>query len=136
MTDITEYVINAVVARLKSEVTEVSNRVYFAPPQKTIFPYVQFGFTIDALPIKGLDALNYTITINTYAQRGTDGALAEATRIGRSIFGALNNYALSLSSGLVYSCTYDNFSTAFVVEDGRTVNHVSRFKILTTSEEA
>lgn len=133
MTDITEYVINAVVTRVKSEVSEVSNRVYFEPPQKTIFPYIQFNFNVEALPIKDLDALNYTITFNTYAQRGSNGALLEATRIAKKIYDALDGYNLSPSQGSVYSCKYDGFSTAFTAEDGRTVVHVSRFKILTTN---
>lgn len=131
MTDITEYVINAVVTRVKSEVSDVSNRVYFEPPQKTIFPYIQFNFNVEALPIKDLDALNYTITFNTYAQRGSNGALLEATRIAKKIYDALDGYNLSPSQGSVYSCKYDGFSTAFTAEDGRTVVHVSRFKILT-----
>lgn len=133
MTDITEYVINAVVQRVKGEVSDVTNRVYFEPPQKTVFPYIQFNFTVEALPIKDLDALNYIITFNTYAQRGSDGALVSATRIAKKIYDALNDYNLSLSQGSAYSCTHDGFSTAFTAEDGRTVVHVSRFKILTTN---
>lgn len=133
MTDITEYVINAVVQRVKSEVSDVVNRVYFEPPQKTVFPYIQFNFNVEALPIKDLDALNYIITFNTYAQRGDDGALLSATRIGKKIYDSLNDYNLLLSQGSAYSCTHDGFSTAFTAEDGRTVVHVSRFKILTTN---
>lgn len=131
MTDITEFVINALVQRVKNEVSDVINRVYFEPPQKTIFPYIQFNFTVDNLKIKDRDALNYTVTFNTYTQRGANGALLEATRIGKKIYDALNDYNLSLLQGTVYSCTYDGFSTTFTAEDGRTVVHVSRFKILT-----
>lgn len=131
MTDITEQVINAVVFRVKNQVSDVSNRVFFEPPQGTIFPYVQFNFNVEALPVKDLDALNYTITFNAYSQRANSGALLEATKIGKKIYDALNNYSMPLSLGGAYYCGYDGFSTAFTAEDGRTIVHVSRFKILT-----
>lgn len=133
MTDISEQVIGAVVARVRSQVTGVSDRVYFDPPQKTVFPYIEFNFSYDALPVKGVDALNYTITFNAYAQRGAVGALLGATRLGQDIFDALNRHDLQLSQGDCYSCRYDNLSTAFEAEDGRTIVHTSRFKILTTN---
>jgi hypothetical protein len=131
MTDITEQVISSIVARLKTQVSDVNNRVFFEPPQKTVFPYIQFNFNVEALPVKDLDALNYTITFNVYSQRSATGALLEATRIGKKIYDALNNYSLSLSQGNAYYCGYDGFSTAYTAEDGRTISHVSRFKILT-----
>jgi hypothetical protein len=133
MTDITENVITALVNRVKSQVTQVINRVYFEPPQKTIFPFINFNFTVESLPIKDIEALNFVVTFNVFAQRGENGALVEATRIAKSIYDALELYDLPLSVGNCYSCRYDGFSTAFTVEDGRTVNHVSRFKILTTN---
>ncbi len=133
MTDITENVITALVARVKSQITDVNNRVYFEPPQKTIFPFINFTFTVESLPTKDIDTLNFIATFNVFAQRGTNGALVEATRIAKKIYDALENHDLQLSSGVAYSCRYDSFSTAFTIEDGRTVSHVSRFKILTTN---
>jgi hypothetical protein len=133
MTDITENVIDALITRVKSQVSDVSNRVYFEPPQKAIFPFINFNFTVESLPIKGIDALNFTVTFNVFAQRGASGALVQATRIAKKIYDALNDYVLTLSLGECYSCNYDGFSTAFTLEDGRTINHVSRFKILTTN---
>jgi hypothetical protein len=133
MTDITENVITALVNRVKSQVTDVSNRVYFEPPQKTIFPFINFNFTVESLPVKDIDALNFIVTFNVFTQRGVTGALNKATQIAKKIYDALNNYNLTLSLGNCYVCVYDGFSTAFTVEDGRTINHVSRFKILTTN---
>lgn len=133
MTDITEYVLNAVVARLKSQVSDVSNRIYFEPPQNTIFPYIQYNYSVESLPIKDLDALNYIITLNVYAQRGAGSALLTVTRIAKKVYDALNRYNLILSQGTAYSCRHDGLSTPFSAEDGRTMVHVSRFKILTTN---
>lgn len=132
MSDITESVINAVVQRVKSQVTDVSNRVYFEPPQNTVFPFIQFNFSVDALPIKDIDAHNYTITFNTYVQRGGSGALLVATRIGKKIYDALNNYDISIVTGDAYACFFDNLATAFTAEDGVVV-YVSRYKVLTTN---
>jgi hypothetical protein len=133
MTDITESVITSLITRVKSQVTDVSNRVYFEPPQKTIFPFINYSFTVEALPTKDIDALNFIVTFSVFAQRGSSGALNKAVQIAKQIYDALEGYDLTLSVGNCYSCRYDGFSTAFTVEDGRTVNHVSRFKILTTN---
>ena len=133
MTDITQEVIEAVVARVKSQVSDVSNRVFFEPPQKTQFPYIRFAFSVSDILMKDGNGQEFQFTFSTYTQRGAVGALTAATAIAKKIYDALDKYDLTLAVGNAFCCHWDGLSTAFTEEDNRTIQYVSRYKILTTN---
>jgi len=133
MSTVTESVIKAVVSRVKSQVSDISNKIFFEPPQKTDFPYMQFTFTVADIPIKDANAQSFQVTFNTFCQRTSDAALVSATRINKKLYDAFDNYALTLDTGHAFASHWDGLETYFPEEDGRTVQGVMRFKIMTTN---
>ena len=135
MTDITEEVIVAVVDRVRDQVSDISNRIYFEPPQRTIFPYISYRFDINDVPMKTTQGQELIFTFSVFTQReGNNSAILSATRIAAKLYDALEKYNdMVLTAGEVVCCNWDGFQTAIPEEDGKTVQMVSRFKIFATN---
>ena len=136
MTDITEEVVIAVVNRVRSQISEIANRIYFEPPQKTAFPYISYRFDINDVPMKTTQGQEFIFTFSVFAQResNSSSAILSATRIAAKLYDAFDGYNdMSLSAGEVVCCNWDGFQNAIPEEDGRTVQMVTRFKIFATN---
>ena len=62
MTDITEEIIEGVIGQIKTDVTEVTNRIYSYPPQNATFPFISFDWLINNIPAKNIDLFETFIT--------------------------------------------------------------------------
>lgn len=134
MADITEKVLTAVISRLKDQVSDISDRVYFEVPQNTMFPFVAYNFTVRDIAYKDLTAQEFEITFSVYTQRSdASSALLQSTRIASKIHNTFDNYDLTVSDANVFGCFWSGLNAAFTEEDGRTVQHVTRIKIMTTN---
>ena len=135
MTDITKEVVVAVVSRIRSEITEISDRIYFEPPQKTAFPYISYRFDVNDVPMKTTQGQDFIFTFSVFAQResASSSAILTATQITAKLYDAFDKHNLSLTAGHVVCCQWDGFQTAIPEEDGRTIQMVTRFKIFATN---
>lgn len=133
MTDITSDVIDSVVARLQEVATLVSNRVYFEAPQVPTFPFISYKFTSQDIEMKDGNGAEYQFTFSIFAQRKTTSALAQCLRIAKDIYEGFDQYNLPLDNGNAFCCHWDGLTSAFTEEDGRTIQYVTRYRILTTN---
>lgn len=137
MTDITEEVVVAVVSRVRSQVSDISNRIYFEPPQKVAFPYISYRFDVNDVPMKTTQGQEIIFTFSIFTQRentSSSSAILSATRIAAKLYDALDKYNdMPLTVGETVCCNWDGFQRAIPEEDGRTVQMVTRFKIFATN---
>lgn len=133
MSDITNDVVDSVVARAKEVATCVSNRVYFEPPQRPTFPFISFKFTSNDIEMKTGNGAEYQFTFSIYAQKRATSALAQCMFIAKALYEGFDKYSLPLSGGNAFCCHWDGLSAPFTEEDDRTIQYVTRYKILTTN---
>jgi len=136
MTDITKEVIIAVVSRIRSQIAEISNRIYFEPQQKTAFPYISYRFDVNDVPMKTVQGQEFIFTFSVFTQRESlsSSAIESASEITSKLYDAFDkNNDLTLTQGEVVCCNWDGFQRAIPEEDGRTVQMVTRFKIFATN---
>lgn len=132
MADITADVLDSVIARINDTVPTIANKIYFEPPQNVTFPFMKFGYTSTDLNIRGNNAA-YTFTFSIFTQTTATSALQQGLAIAESLYNALHGHRLSLTSGFAFSTRWDGFAQAAPEGDGKTVQYIVRYKILTTN---
>lgn len=103
-------------------------RVYDAPPQDAVFPYLTLGRVESrAADASGADALEHAVTLHVWSRYG---GRAEALEIIGALRSALHNASLAIEARrLVFVLV--TFTDIFRSGDGRTTHGVVRLRAIT-----
>ena len=134
MTDITKEVIEAVISRVQSQVTDLNNRVYTMVPQNIVFPYARVLFTVNKMDNKTADMQEIILTFHIYAQsNNVAGSPTQLLNMAKSLYNAINHYNFTFSLGNCVLSEFAGFQTILDEEDGKTAQLITRYKIIASN---